>query len=170
MVRASSVPGRLVLAGALLLGASRMAFPEAPRAFVGPIENVPGPVSMMGRDWRALRLGGAWTLEHLGPRAASAVPDLVARLGDHAREVRRQAADALVQMGGPAAADETAKALASKRSVVRRLAAQTLGRMGSGARSALGPLRAALTDERLPVRLAAFEAIRRIEAAGPDSP
>ncbi len=143
---------------------------ERPRAFVGPIENVPGPVAMMGKDWRALRFGGAWTLEYLGPRASPAVPDLVARLGDHAREVRAQAADALVQMAGPDTARETAKALASKRSVVRRLAAQTLGRMGGRAREALGPLRAALGDERLPVRAAAFEAIRRIEAAGTERP
>src|SRR5947209_5671167 len=75
--------------------------------------------------------------------------------------VRRQAADALSQLGGQAAA-----ALKDRDRTVREQAAYTLAEIGPPAAAAIPALREALKERDGSVRAAANQALKKIQGAG----
>jgi len=146
--------------GLLLL--SLLACPAgAGRAFVGPVENVPSLVALTRSETPAFRAGGVFAIGILGGRAAPAAGGLVRRLEDPARQVRREAAWALVRLG-EASVEPLRAALRDPNPRLRIRAARVLGALGRRARPALPDLREAVEASDRRVRFAAFRAIRRI--------
>jgi HEAT repeat protein len=134
LVSAPSVPVRMVASHALALLAPKDPERALP-ALVGALRDR----SLAVRCWAADGLGA------VGPRAAAAVPALVATLKTHPKKEpdlegpRRYYADA------------------------RMAAASALGSIGPAARAAAPDLRAALEDDEENVRDAAKDALARIE-------
>jgi len=113
------------------------------------------------------RRRAAYALGRMGPRSAAAVADLQRALGDAQLEVRWYAVDALGRIGPEAAGAQAAivHSLQDPQNdpTMRAAAAQALGRIGPGARNALTALRESLGSAESLVRVAAAEAIWRID-------
>ena len=110
------------------------------------------------RDLASVALGS------IGPKAASAVPDLVHALSDPVDYVRAPAADALGAMGakaGAAVAPLAAKLLTNDQGFVLASIAYALGDIGPAAKDAIPTLNQVLAKRR--VGSAAEEAILKIE-------
>lgn len=111
----------------------------------------------------------ASALGRMRETAEVALPELVDLLdGDRSAEVRRTAAWALGQIGKGAAAASSKLILALADQVVQEHAAETLGRLGPLAISAVPQLRelVAETQTNQFVRLAAERACQKIAVAG----
>jgi HEAT repeat protein len=112
------------------------------------------------------RVVGATTLGECGPAAASAVPALVKRLRDPDGDVRVAAAAALVKIAPDKHTDVALATLLAELKnpeiLVRIVAADALGDLGSRAKGAAGGLQTAQQDPEPEVRQAATEALRRI--------
>jgi HEAT repeat protein len=96
---------------------------------------------------------------------------LLAALRDNNEDVRREAAQALGQLGA-ATPDVTAGLLAAlrddKEEWVRRYAAQALGELGAATPDVTGGLLTALRDNNEDVRQEAAQALGQLGAASPD--
>ena len=103
------------------------------------------------------RAVGAGILEELGPKAASAVPDLIVALKVSDAEVRIAVADALKAIGA-----QLTTGLKDPASEVRFAAADTLGHLGLPASAALPALVIALKDPDEDVRTYVSLAITRM--------
>jgi len=114
------------------------------------------------------RAVGATALGEIGPPAASAVPALVKRLKDEDGDVRVAAAVALVRIAPDQHADLAVSAIVAELKnpdlLVRILAADALGELGSRARSAIPALGSALKDPEPEVRQAAKDAQSKVTA------
>lgn len=108
-----------------------------------------GPATTSVEHWRAelsspdpvARVAAARGLALSGNQAGSAVPDLVAALGDESRDVRAAVVDALAEIGA-AASEQAARPLALRIQVepdpdILQAIARTLIRFGSGTHHAL---------------------------------
>lgn len=113
-------------------------------------------------DDAELRAQAAVTLEGIGPEAASAVPALIDALADKDVNVRSNASNALVQVGGEALPGLIA-ALKSEQRDVREQAARTLRKMGPTAQSAVPALVEALQDDDVDVHTAVSSALFAID-------
>jgi HEAT repeat protein len=121
-----------------------------------------------------LREGGPYadwagtTLVRLGPDARPAVPDLLRALKDENRAARLRAASALAVIDPASAAPAAptlAEALTGENKNDQLTAAVAAGRIGPAARAAIPGLRAALADTFGTIRLAAADALVKIDRA-----
>jgi HEAT repeat protein len=110
-----------------------------------------------------LRSAAANALADLNSTASPVLPAFVAALQDQEAAVRAIASEALVHIGEPAI-EPLCQALDSRQS--RGEAALILGRLGSKAKSAVGPLTAALDDSSPDVR---GEVLFALAEMGPDA-
>jgi hypothetical protein len=124
---------------------------------------------------QALEEGTAWerevapkALSEFGPEAVEAVPALIEALESTGDDVRRAAAEAMLEIAPEAGAVEAIpaliKALGDEQLNVRGCAAEALGMFGPEAAEAVPALIQTLEDERAPVRMAAAQALGRIES------
>jgi HEAT repeat protein len=97
-------------------------------------------------------------LMKFGPSAAPAVPALIERLTDRARDNGEDPVDVLVEIGA-ASVEPLARALEDESPRRRARAAVALGRIGPAAKAAAPALTAALEDCAAEVRVAAAEAL-----------
>lgn len=112
------------------------------------------------------RLTGVYALQRMGADAAPAAPSLVGALGDDNGLVRTESAEALFRIGDPAV-PLLVPELSSPSVETRLLVAQTLGRIGLGAKPALPALQtAAESDDAAEVRDAAAFASTMIAPDG----
>ena len=102
-------------------------------------------------------------LQYLGEKAAPAAEAIAVHLADKNDCVRHPAGVALANIGRPAV-PVLVKALDHKQASVRRLAAETLGRIKLPAQDAVPALIARLKDSSPRVRTASLEALQRIGA------
>ncbi|MCY2930895.1 MAG: HEAT repeat domain-containing protein [Planctomycetota bacterium] len=104
------------------------------------------------------------SLGQLGPKAADAVPDLVAILGDEDGNVRMLAILSLgrIRSAPEIAVGPLAGLLKDESERVRMAAADALGAFGAGAAPAKGALTTATKDKNIQVADAAETALRRI--------
>ena len=124
---------------------------------------LPGLIAALKRP--PARARAAALLEHLGPKAAPAVPELVAALSDKDSEVRREvlyALGAIIADKGPADPAIVA-ALDDPEPAVRATAAYALGRAGPVAKAAVPKLRTALEADDLLVRVTSAWALAQRE-------
>lgn len=139
---------------------------------------VPDLGRALSDDETLVRLNAALALFKIGPPARAAVPELSAALKDPDIAVRMDAALALARIGPDAgdavpALTEALDDPANRASLryfsrsIREQVACTLGKIGPPARAARPALAAALDDGDDNMRVAAAEAIHRIE---PDDP
>ena len=96
----------------------------------------------------------------LGPLAKPAVPALIDLLADE--EISEDAARALAAIGSEAV-EPLISALTNRNPKIRFGAIAALGGMGSDARQAVPALSHCLRDEQITVRLAAAEALKKID-------
>ncbi|MCZ6793763.1 MAG: HEAT repeat domain-containing protein [Planctomycetota bacterium] len=111
----------------------------------------------------AVRLQVVRTFRAIGPPATEIISAFGEALNDDDEAVRREAVEALVELGEEAVPD-LRETLERGASVGRRHAAMALGRMGGAAAAALEALQSVAADEALddPLRHAARDAIDRI--------
>ena len=102
----------------------------------------------------------AAALGDIGPKAAAAVPDMVAALDGESAEVREQILMAIgnISEGIQAAAPAAKAALADEDADVRRAAIYVLGRLGPDAKDATGDLFGLLTGENMDEEMAMYAA------------
>jgi hypothetical protein len=134
---------------------------------------VPALAQALGDDEPRVRMHAALALAGLRGEARPAVPALARALDDEANRtdlgafsltIQEAAALALGRAGGDEAAPALARALRPDRPEgLRRAAARALGEAGAAARPAVPQLRALLTDSNFELRLAAAEALWKVE-------
>ena len=112
------------------------------------------------------RLQAARWLSFLGTAAKSAVPDLGKRLREDAEDAVVMQAAATLAAIGPAAIEELATSLESKRLAVKRYALWALAKLGPEAKNALLPVRLALQDKFASVRGLAAYALGEMNCEG----
>jgi HEAT repeat protein len=93
-----------------------------------------------------VRIWSAYTLGQIGPDASSAVVDLLASLDNSDESLRATTAEALGKIGDSSAAERLVQALQDKNVIVRQRVILALGKIGSGAVSALPQLIELLSD------------------------
>ncbi len=123
---------------------------------------LPGLIAALKRP--PARARAAVLLEHLGPKAAPAVPELIVALSDKDSEVRREvlyALGAIIADKGPADPAIVA-ALDDPEPAVRATAAYALGRAGPVAKAAVPKLRTALEADDLLVRVTSAWALASV--------
>lgn len=128
-------------------------------AQLGPV-GMPALVDMLRNP--ELRFQAEQSLLQLGPQAKDAVPLLVARLKP-ADELLSQAATRVLVAIGTEAVPALLLSLKDKDDSMRQQTARVLGKLGTKAQTSSGALADALADPRLPVRLAAAEALPRVD-------
>lgn len=108
----------------------------------------------------AVRRYAATALGEMGPKAAAAVPDMVAALDGESAEVREQILMAIGHVGeGIQAAAPAAKAALADEDVhVKRAGIYVLGRLGADAKDSAGDLFALLAGDKKDEELATFAA------------
>lgn len=111
-----------------------------------------------------VRRAAAYALKYF-PSSGGVVSDLVAALGDQDEVVRNNAADAIVLMTPKTAVTALSGALKDRNPVVRRLAAQSLGRIRRFVEEAIPELNLALADKVPEVREAAAETLKKINGS-----
>ena len=120
----------------------------------------------------SVRQEAVLALHEMGPMAKAAIPALTRRLGDEDCYVAADAAHCLDSLGSEAAAN-VVPLLWDYRPRVRKLAAQTLGRIGADAKAAVPALAQHLSDCDASVRQEIVLALRMIVLAlrmmGPDA-
>lgn len=116
---------------------------------------------------RYVRWLAAFALLPIAGCSSDPVADSIAGLRSEDVQVRRAAAQRLIDLGDQAqpAASALNEALKDRDREVRRLAIHALGQVGASAESSLPALVAALDDSELSVRIAAAFAIQRVDAA-----
>jgi HEAT repeat protein len=139
---------------------------------LGKIPSIPadqvvaGVTPLLGDQDLDVRMIAAGTLEHLGPRAAAAVPTLakiLSEMSDPEGLLSMMYALRSIQgEAGQTAVPQLAGLLSSKVTRVRRAAAETLGSYGPYARPAEAALRRVLNDDEAEVRQAASDALLAI--------
>jgi HEAT repeat protein len=135
---------------------------ERPESSTELPENLAGLVDSLYADAAADRAYAASCLRDLGSTALPVVPHLVDRLGDSSWRVRRQAAEALGEVGGTSAVGPLIEILSDRNGdwSVRAAAALSLGQLGES--RAVAPLIAVLNDMNAHVRHRAVIALGRI--------
>jgi HEAT repeat protein len=116
-----------------------------------------------------VRLAAMTALEHLGPVAQVAAPDICRTVRSTDAELRLAAIRALAVIGGSdaqAAIPDISAAVADADARVRQAAIQVLGRLGPAARDAVPALRQALQDASPEVQKVAGEALLNILRPG----
>ncbi len=138
--------------------------PEARDAMAALIESV------VDRD-RDMRNGAIRALKQIDPHwltheaTRQAIPMLIEKLGSRSDGVRNTAKLVLSTIGAPAVPDLIRALSNAEDDQHQGLAAETLGRIGADAASAVAPLNQALNSDHLHVRRLAAEALGRIGAA-----
>lgn len=96
------------------------------------------------------------------------VAERIAQLADPDYNVRIAAADALRDIGAPAAAAVPAlqKALADRHPTLRQASARALGQIGDKSAPVVGALRESLQDPELSVQLAAAWSLHKVDPEG----
>ena len=128
---------------------------------------VPTLCEILTNPGRSARISAAERLAAIGSKAEGAVPALIQALASRDRvfspgdDLRSKAAEALARIG-PAAAAPLVKALKDEDVLIRAGAGDALGRIGSGAASAVPALIEALGDERMIVRASAARALKEM--------
>lgn len=110
-------------------------------------------------------------LARMGPGAKEAVPALVEAMKTDDPEFRREVHFALASIGGPDSApalDGLIEALNSDTDIVRNSACYALGKMGSAAAPAIGPLRKNLKSDDPFFRMASAWALLQIQPGDKD--
>ncbi len=121
--------------------------------------------SLKDKD-KHVRMFSAKALGAIGPDVAkTAIPGLTKALEDEDKNVSEAAAEALGKMG-PAAVSVMIDNLRKKDVYARRLAAESLGKMGAEAKSAVSTLTDVTKDRDKETRLAAIRALGQI---GPEA-
>jgi HEAT repeat protein len=134
---------------------------------------LPELIKGLGDQNTEVRYNCAVVLGRIGPDALEAGPMLIITLDDPVVEVRAAAQYALKEIGFPFKYSPSPSqriydliaALRSPNAIVRAATAEALGNMGSEAEAALPALRQALKDPNQGVRLAAEEAIKKIQVS-----
>lgn len=119
-------------------------------------------VRALAKDDDDIRVAAAHAIGRIGPKAAAAVPALMAALGDEKNFRLRQAALVALARMGPKAATAVpmlTQVLEDRAPRFRELAAIALGAVGSAARQAIGPLKKLTTDPDGRVQAAAKRAL-----------
>jgi len=103
-----------------------------------------------------------------GCTGSDPVAEQIARLADPNHDVRIAAADALREIGAPAAAavPELQKALVDRHPTLRQAAARALGQIGDKSASVISALRQSLQDSELAVQLAAAWSLHKLDPDG----
>jgi HEAT repeat protein len=114
-----------------------------------------------------VRRYAAQALGAIGADARKSVPGLRALLSDSRKEVREAAVVALGKVGGPEAVQALAAAVrdGANEPSVRKKAAEALGALGPGARSAVPALTAALTGKAKKAKKTSADDDVRVEVA-----
>jgi len=130
-------------------------------------------IALLQSDKPKVRYDAARSLKELGAKAKPAIKPLVAALSDPGAPpmvpailyrgpyVAAMASDALVRIGRPAV-PALIEALSHKDNSTRRLAAETLGKLGPLAKDSFAALTKALNDPEYGVRLEVVLAIGRV--------
>jgi HEAT repeat protein len=103
-----------------------------------------------------------------GCGAGDPVAERIAQLADPNYDVRIAAADALRDIGAPAAAavPDLQKALADRHPTLRQASARALGQIGDKSASVISALRQSLQDPELSVQLAAAWSLHKLDPEG----
>jgi HEAT repeat protein len=112
----------------------------------------------------ATQYAAADELADLGPKAATALPQLIAALESKDPELRWRSARALGVIDNPRAAEALRKHAADSEAVVRAQAIFALGRLEVKDKESVGAIVARLTDQDKDVRRACVRALQMIKA------